>query len=104
MKVTIATLIMMILSNMGNVQANVNVNDISIYSRTTVVIEVDYEGDKVTVQDFNGETWEFHGTEDWYKDDICSLIMNDMGTDTIYDDEILFTHYDGWFDGWGEGF
>lgn len=73
------------------------------YPMTTQVVCVDYENDIVVCQDFNGNLWEFSGCEDWMYGDIASMIMNDKGTPTIYDDEIVSVRYDGYFDGFPKG-
>lgn len=76
----------------------------SIYALTTQVVQVDYENNVVVCQDFNGNLWEFSDTEDWMYGDIASLVMNDMGTPEIYDDEIVAPpRYDGYFDGFPKG-
>lgn len=67
-----------------------------LYALTTVVVNVDYDNDVVTVEDFNGFLWEFEGCEDWYEGDCCAMVMDDMGTDFIFDDEILSTRYNAW--------
>ena len=72
----------------------------TLYPLTTRVVEVDEEADLVTCEDFNGNLWEFEGCEDWQDGDICSLLMNDKGTEEIFDDEIILMHYDGTFEGW----
>lgn len=67
------------------------------YAKSTIVIDINYDDDLVTVQDFFGNTWQFFGCEDWAKGDICALIMDNNGTsDTIYDDFIINTNYCGW--------
>lgn len=75
-------------------------NSMGFYPMTTIVTEVNYNSDEVTCTDFNGNKWVFTGCEDWLEGDICSMIMCDNGTETIYDDIIISEHYDGWFDGW----
>lgn len=74
------------------------------YAMTTKVIKVDKPIDTVTIQDFNGNLWQFKGIKDWTEGAICSCIMNDNGTDSIKDDKIISTHYDGWFEAWGDFF
>lgn len=65
------------------------------YPLTTVVYDMDRENDIVTVEDANGNLWEFEGCEDWEIGDICSLLMFDNGTVSIYDDKIIIAHYNG---------
>lgn len=72
------------------------------YSLTTVVVSLDYDADVVECIDFNGNIWAFDGCEDWSLFDICSMIMDDMDTDIIYDDCIVNYHCDGWIEGWIE--
>ena len=71
-----------------------------LYPLTTKVVELDRENDVVTCEDFNGNLWEFEGCEDWQDGDICSLLMNNKGTEKIYDDEIVLAQYNGTFEGW----
>lgn len=72
----------------------------TLYPMTTVVTNVDYSTDIVTITDFNGFEWQFVGAEDWDNGDICSCIMSDKGTPLIFDDEIITVKYDGWIDGY----
>lgn len=66
------------------------------YAQTAVVMDVNRDDDVVVCEDYNGNTWEFYGTEDWIVGDCVSLIMNDSGTQEIYDDEIISVRYSGW--------
>lgn len=72
------------------------------YALTTVVVSLDYDADVVECMDFNGNVWAFDGCEDWALFDVCSMTMDDMNTNSIYDDAIINCHYDGWLDGWKE--
>lgn len=70
-----------------------------IYSNHTYPLSTVVEcvnGNEVTTRDFNGNLWTFiDNTEDWYKGDICSLIMHDNYTSIIYDDTIIKAQYSG---------
>ena len=72
------------------------------YSMTTIVVDLDYDNDVVTVMDFNENLWEFYGCEDWFLMDVCSMTLESNDTDSIYDDEIIDARCDGWIDGWLE--
>lgn len=72
----------------------------NLYGLTTVVFSVSYSTDIVTVEDFNGNLWQFDGAEDWVEGDICTLIMNSKGTAEIKDDTIISVRYSGYFKGW----
>lgn len=67
-----------------------------LYALTTVVVNVDYDNDVVTVEDFNGFLWEFENCDDWFEGDCCSMVMDDMGTEIIFDDEIISVRYNAW--------
>lgn len=69
------------------------------YPDTGLVTCVDTETDTVTYVCQNGNEFQFYGTEDWMEGDLVSVIMENMGTDTVYDDEIVTVRYSGWFDG-----
>lgn len=75
------------------------IQNMSIYPLTTIVTEVHEE--EIVVVDFNGNEWIFDNeAKDWFEGDIASLIMCDNGTETIYDDFILYYEYDGWVEDW----
>lgn len=61
-----------------------------------MVIKIDRENDVVTTKDFNGNTWQFEGVEDWQVNDICGFVMDTNRTETIYDDVILSKTYNGY--------
>lgn len=66
-----------------------------VYPHTGIVSEVNYVNNTVTVRDFNGHEWAFYGAEDWQSGDICAMIMDDNGTEMIYDDIIMDVRYCG---------
>lgn len=68
----------------------------NVYALSGVVVGVSEEEDAVIFEDFNGNLWEFDGAEDWMINDICACVMNDMGTENIYDDCILSVRYNGY--------
>lgn len=70
------------------------------YAKSMIVFNLDEENAIVVLKDSNGNTWEFTGLEDWEVNDICSCLMHDNNTSTIYDDTIVLTRYDGQIIGW----
>lgn len=68
------------------------------YPVCAVVCEIDQQNNIVTVEDFNGNLWQFEGCEDWREGDICAMIMNDNSTEEIYDDTIEMVAYNGWIE------
>lgn len=78
-------------------KANTEPEPFHYYAKTCMVTEINPETDIVTTEDYNGNTWEFYGTEDWLPGDICSMVMDDKGTENIYDDEIVNVRYSGYF-------
>lgn len=68
----------------------------SYYALTCEVVEINRETDIVTCEDCNGNLWEFYGVEDWEIGDCASLLMNNQGTPSIYDDTIESAHYNTW--------
>lgn len=93
-KISTAIALVSILMN-TNGEIFVNVQD-NVYPETAIIAEVNRSEDKVTAEDFNGNQWEFYGAEDWMVGDICSMIMDGKGTDSIYDDEIIAVKYSGY--------
>lgn len=62
-----------------------------LYPLSTTVTKI--ENDTVTVEDSNGNLWDFYGVEDWQVGDGCSLLMDNNGTENIEDDIIISTQY-----------
>ena len=67
-----------------------------IYPMSGIVTEVNRQENKIIITDSVGNEWEFNGTDDWHIGDIAAMIMEDNGTEKIYDDEIIDVQYDGW--------
>lgn len=59
------------------------------YTMQAKVIDVDTASDTIQIEDSHGEIWEFFGTENFQKDNSVIVLMDNRGTSTIYDDEIL---------------
>ena len=74
-------------------------NKTEFYPTTAVIYDLDRENDLVTVEDANGNLWQFEGCEDWDINDICSILMDDCGTTSIYDDKIVMVRYSGTTEG-----
>lgn len=74
----------------------------NIYGMTAVVTNVSQATDTVTIEDFNGNLWQFKGIEDWEVDDIASCVMDNQGTAEIKDDVIISARYGGYWKGWAE--
>ena len=68
----------------------------NLYAMTAVVADLDYEKNTVTVENATGFTWCFSGTEDWELGDVAALVMDDNGTEIIFDDEIVSVRYSGY--------
>ena len=72
----------------------------NLYAMTTVV--TDYQNGILYCEDFNGMVWTIEcEQEDWMIGDICAMIMDNNGTDIIYDDIIVTYKYDGFVSNWG---
>ena len=71
----------------------------TLYPLAVKVETVDREADVVECVDGAGNVWEFFGCEDWQEGDFAALLMNDKGTPSIYDDEIITARYAGIFEG-----
>lgn len=67
----------------------------NLYPLSGIVTETDYNSDTVTITDCAGMTWQFYGVEDWAVGDIAACIMDDNGTELIFDDEIVKVYYAG---------
>lgn len=65
------------------------------YPQTMTVVQIDIATDTVTCEDLTGNLWQFKGVEDWQEGDTVSMIMNNKGTEEIFDDEIIKIEYNG---------
>lgn len=70
-------------------------DDTELYSKTTVVAEVNTADNIVVCEDCEGELWVFEGCEGWQEGDFASLLMDTCNTEDIYDDEIVEVNYCG---------
>lgn len=68
----------------------------NLYAKSGRVVEVNKDFDFVTFIDSNGNLWSFLGTEDWMVGDWVAVIMDTMGTESIYDDRVVSVTYEGW--------
>lgn len=69
--------------------------EVNIYPLVVVVSEIDRAQDIVTFETNNGDLFEWEGVEDLEINDMCALLMCDMGTPEIKDDVILSIRYSG---------
>lgn len=66
----------------------------SVYAKHGIVTRLDRDADVVTFTDSVGNDWSFYGVEDWMIGDGVSAVMNDNGTDNIFDDEVVNVRYE----------
>lgn len=71
-----------------------------IYPQTFFVNDIDHAQDMLILIDFNGNEWLWSGIEDYEKGDIIAAIMEDNGTEIIYDDIIINIRYSGYIENW----
>ena len=71
-----------------------------LYPNVAYVVEIDRATDTLTVEDSIGHLWSVQGVEDYMLGDLVGMVMDSMGTDLVYDDEVVKMHYCG---GWTEG-
>ena len=80
-------------NNNTKVKHTKQIND--YYPMTTIVREIDNKNNTVTVENNDGELFQFIGIEDWQINDVCSLMLDDNGTENIYEDIFIKTIYNG---------
>lgn len=66
-----------------------------LYPSAGRVVEINEDFDLVTVQDANGFLWGFYGAFDYEIGDNVAMIMNGMGTELVFDDEVVMVKYAG---------
>lgn len=67
----------------------------NFYATAAVITGIDKTMDYVFCEDYNGTGWGFCGIEDWEMGDIVAILVDDNGTDNIYDDNIVSVRYAG---------
>ena len=66
----------------------------NLYPKTGHILYVDHKANLLLIEDPLGHHWLYEGTKDWVEGDLCSMIMNNNGTDGIKDDEIVMLCYE----------
>lgn len=70
----------------------------NFYTRTGLVVDLDYDTDVVTVVDGADLVWQFTGCEDYCIGDLVEMLMQKTGKpDYIIDDVIYSTCYAGFY-------
>lgn len=67
----------------------------ALYPTCGVVTETDETTDTVTFTTDSGNMYVFYGVEDWLEGDKIAAIMDDKGTDQVYDDAVIDVRYMG---------
>ena len=70
----------------------------NFYTRTGLVVDLDYDTDVVTVVDGADLVWQFTGCEDYCVGDLVEILMQKAGDpENIFDDVIYSTCYAGFY-------
>ena len=70
----------------------------NFYTRTGLVVDLDYDTDIVTVVDGADLVWQFTGCEDYCVGDLVEILMQKAGDpENIFDDVIYSTCYAGFY-------
>lgn len=70
----------------------------NFYTRTGLVVDLDYDTDVVTVVDGADLVWQFTGCEDYCVGDLVEILMQKAGNpENIFDDVIYSTCYAGFY-------
>ena len=70
----------------------------NFYTRTGLVVDLDYDTDVVTVVDGADLVWQFTGCEDYCVGDLVEILMQKAGDpEKIFDDVIYSTCYAGFY-------
>ena len=85
----------MYLSDIKTLLATYRMTKSSLHNQYPAAGTVTVAGDTVYVTDSTGNVWSFEGAEDWQTGDQAAMLMDDNGTETIYDDEVLQIRYVG---------
>lgn len=91
-KVLITLTTIILVTTMGGFISSAQETD--FYPLTAIITNVD--GNEVTATSINGNLWQFINDEEYYEEgDMVSLLIDDKGTDLVFDDEIIKVHYCG---------
>lgn len=84
-KLVFGELVMAVLSGGKDAHARCRVPEIpeGVYSTITIVTDVDYDTDVVTIKTFSGIEYQFEGCKDWHEGDICTVTIWDNDTYTM---------------------
>lgn len=70
----------------------------NFYTRTGLVVDLDYAADIVTVVDGVGASWQFFGCEDYCTGDLVEMLMQKAGDpESIFDDIVYSASYAGFY-------
>ena len=70
----------------------------NFYTRTGLVVDLDYDTDTVTVVDGADLVWQFTGCEDYCVGDLVEILIQKAGDpENIFDDVIYSTCYAGFY-------
>lgn len=68
----------------------------NLYPQTAIVVRTDESQNILTLMTGAGHVFSYETPiEDWLPGDICSMIMNNRGTEDVRDDEIRNIRYSG---------
>ena len=70
------------------------------YPQTFVIDSINHNQNYIVLVDYNGNEWIYEDIENFNRGDIVAAIMEEHGTPTIYDDEIVMIRYVGYMEGW----
>lgn len=69
-----------------------------LYTRTGLIVDLDYDADTVTVVDGVDLVWQFSGCEDYCVGDLVEMLFREAGEPRyIFDDVIVSTSYSGFY-------
>lgn len=97
-KVAITLMIALMMFVMCVMVAHAEEEEHDFYAKVGIICRMDYDNDIVYVVDFFGEEWSFFGCDEWDIGDIVAAVMDTMGTELIYDDEIVSVTYNGYIE------
>lgn len=85
---------LIILTGMIGITCESHENESELYAKSGIVTRVDRKTDTVTFADRSGNEWQFTGAEDWMVGDHLAAVMDDCGTETIFDDRVVSVRYE----------
>lgn len=92
-RIVITFVMALLILTMCVVFVNAEAEQTGLYANVGIITRLDEDENLIFVEDCLGFVWCFEGIEDWDIGDMVAMVFDDMGTELIFDDEIISMRY-----------